>query len=107
VVDVSGPVGTLTETAGALVSTGGAVTVHEKPSESLSAPSVTVAVTENVPTVVGVPPMFPKLVIESPGGRPKALKVSEEPSGSLADSCKDTGLPLTVVRDPGFESVGA
>jgi hypothetical protein len=60
-----------------------------------------------VPCVVGVPLTIPVVLTERPGGRPDALKVREEPSGSVADNGSVTRVPLTEVREPGFVRVGA
>jgi len=52
---------------------GAARIAHEKVSASLNVPSVTLAVTENVPAALGVPLMNPvPATSESPGGREDA-----------------------------------
>ena len=68
---------------------------------------VTLAVTEYVPTAVGVPEMRPVLdAMARPGGSPLAAYVSARPPGSVAPSCTEALCPTTFVRLPGLRSEG-
>jgi hypothetical protein len=76
-----------------------AVTVHVNDWLDESDPSDAVAVTLNVPAVVGaVPEMRPVvLLIDRPVGNPEAEYVSAVPSGSVADNCSETDAPVRLV----------
>src|SRR5690348_4146233 len=69
--------------------------------------SVAVAVTVEVPAVVGVPVIRPEELIDSPGGRPVAAKVSVWPAAeSVAWSCTPVmAVPTVPVWFPGFVTV--
>ena len=102
VVDV---VGVAMEIVGAVVSP--AATVHVNVCEAVSTPSDTVAVTEYVPLVVGVPEMNPVVAPRlSPGGRPVAEYVTARPSGSDPTSCSEPVCPAVPDCAPGLVSVG-
>jgi hypothetical protein len=94
---------------GTVVSAAGALVIdHEKvcPGDC-STPSYTLAVTEYVPAVVGVPEMNPVAVpTKSPGGRPVALYVTACPSGSLPANWRDFASPTFPLWAPGLVSEG-
>ena len=64
--------------------------------------SVAVTVTEEVPSLVGVPEMRPEELIDSPRGSPLALQVTAKPPESVADSCRATEVLRLVDWLPGF-----
>ena len=62
--------------------------VQVKLSLSLLTPSLAVTMTLNVPETIGVPPISPvDGLIDTPDGRPLALKTRVSPLGSVAESC--------------------
>ena len=76
------------------------VITHENVRLAVNEPSETFAVTVNVPALVydGVPEISPVAwLIDSPAGRPLALKVTGVPSGSDADNATDTAVPSALV----------
>src|SRR5436190_997951 len=88
---------------------GGASTRQLKVWLTATWPSLTEAVTEYEPAdpAAGRPVILPVAgSIESPGGRPVALKVSASPSGSLAISGSVTLSPSALVCGPGLVNVG-
>lgn len=52
--------------------------------------SVAVTVTEEVPSLVGVPEMRPEELIDRPRGSPLARQVTVKPPESVADNCRAT-----------------
>src|SRR5215831_17438879 len=68
--------------------------------------SVAVTVTLEVPAVVGVPVISPEEEIDSPAGRPVAVKVSVCPDAeSVALICTLTAVPTVEVWVPGLVTV--
>src|SRR5688572_23401614 len=63
-----------------------------------------VAVTRNVPSVFGVPPIKPLAgSIAMPGGSPLAVYVRPSAKVALTRSCTVVGAPTALVTSPGFD----
>src|SRR6185437_2333112 len=68
--------------------------------------SLAVTVTEDVPAAAGVPEISPAELIDSPAGRPVAVKVSVCPAAeSVAEICLLNAVPTAPVCAPGLATV--
>src|SRR5436190_5481949 len=86
------------------------LTVHVKLEwlERFSVTSVTVTTTANTPLLEAVPAIVPVFAsIARPGGSAVAPYCMPLPFGSVAATCRTTGVPTTVVRFPTAARTGA
>jgi hypothetical protein len=81
--------------------------VHVNEVEAVAVPSDTVMLVVNEPAAVGMPVTTPvDALIESPVGRPDALKVNVLASGSVAVIESDSATPVLPDWAPGFVTTG-
>ena len=86
---------------------GPAAMLQVKLSLSLLTPSLAVTMTLKVPETVGVPPIAPvDGLIDTPDGKPLALKISVSPLGSVAETCTMIGVPACPDWFPGLTRFG-